>query len=154
MLSMRPDGHLPGMSHSHRWQVQHPPYHSSTFASQTRVFRDRVTSPTCPVIKGLPYLLTLINTFTGWFPTPGNHRYRGSCTPGTRHPSVWHAVSLSSWVVMLVSPLQGQGHIYSFIWLIHPCLFCTIRAHLCFILFPTASHGHRVGVNNLFSFFS
>lgn len=27
---------------------------------------ERLTSPTCPVIKGLPYLLTLINTFIGW----------------------------------------------------------------------------------------
>lgn len=66
MLSMRPDGHLPGMSHSHRWQFQHPPDHISTFVSKIRVFQDRLTSPTCPVIKGLPYLFTLINTFTGW----------------------------------------------------------------------------------------
>lgn len=154
MLSMRPDGHLPGISHSHRWQFQHPPDHISTSVSKIRVFWE-VNFTHMPSHKRASLSF---NSYQHLYrmdvlPTPGNRRYHGSCTPGTHHPLVWHATPPPApGTSMLVSPLQGQGHIYSFIWLIHPCLFFTIRAHLCFILFPTASPGHRVGVNNLFFF--
>lgn len=53
----------------------------------------------------------------------------------------------------------NEGYICFCVWIIHPCLFYTTRAHLCSIFpavftLPMVSPVHRVGVNTFFFFIS